>query len=68
MQGKRWLVLAIVAVVAIVGFWLWHQYSSGAWEAQRSLDSLLETSEEWKNTDVTTRYEQSEGLAAFGLE
>ena len=68
MQGKRWLVLAIVAVVAIVGFWLWHQYSSGAWEAQRSLDSLLETSEEWKNTDVTTRYEQSEGMVIQGAE
>ena len=68
MQGKRWLVLVIVAVVAIVGFWLWHQYSSGAWEAQRSLDSLLETSEEWKNTDVTTRYEQSEGLVIQSAE
>ena len=57
MQGKRWLILVIVAVVVIGGLWMWQQHNSGAWEARKALKSMKKTAQEWKDTETKTVFD-----------
>lgn len=61
------LLLGGVAAAAGYGLYEFLQYASGANAARESLARFTNTAKEWAETDVTTRYEQSEGMAAFGL-
>ena len=61
------LLLGGVAAAAGYGLYEFYQYASGAKDAAAAIAELNETANEWSETDVTTSYEQSEGMAAFGL-
>lgn len=61
------ILLGGVAAAAGYGVYELYRYATGATEAARAQEKLNETAQSWADTDVVTSYEQSEGMAAFGL-
>lgn len=62
------LLLGASAVAAGYGAYALYQYATGAKDAREALERLDGTANEWADTDANTRFEQSEGMAAFGLD
>ncbi|MGN0773489.1 MAG: hypothetical protein ACI4MP_06820 [Candidatus Ventricola sp.] len=61
--------LGFAALAAAVGYGAYklYDYASGAAEAREALENLNKVAQEWKETNVTTRFEESSGLGAYGL-
>lgn len=60
-----WGALAAGAVYAAYKL---YDYASGAKAAREAQEELNKTAQEWADTDVTTSYEKSKGMSAFGLD
>lgn len=60
-----WGALAAGAVYAAYKL---YDYASGAKAAREAQEELNKTAQEWADTDVTTSYEKSKGMSAFGID
>ena len=58
---------AALAAAVAYGAYKWYDYASGAKSAREALENLNKVAQEWKETNVTTRFEESAGLGAYGL-
>lgn len=59
--------IAAAAAGAAYGAYKLYDYASGAAAAREALENLSEAAKEWAETDITTSYEKSDGMKAFGL-
>lgn len=58
---------AALAAGTAYGLYKLYDYASGAAAAREALENLSEAAKEWAETDITTSYEKSDGMKAFGL-
>lgn len=61
--------VGVLALTAALGYgaYKWYDYASGAAAAREALENLNTVAKEWQETNVTTRFEESAGLGAYGL-
>lgn len=57
-----------LAAGAVYAAYKLYDYASGAKAAREAQEELNKTAQEWADTDVTTSYEKSKGMSAFGLD
>ncbi len=61
--------VGVLALTSAIGYgaYKWYDYASGAAAAREALENLNTVANEWQETNVTTRFEESAGLGAYGL-
>jgi hypothetical protein len=66
--GLTTLGFGALAAGAVYAAYKLYDYASGAKAAREAQEELNKTAQEWADTDVTTSYEKSKGMSAFGLD